>query len=1374
MVQVAGPPATPQRPLPGAFLATPAPAVPTIFAQQAATLRQGFQPPTAESNTVQRPAAHTQLPVEQAAATINDVLALEARFPDLESYIQQGASGEYELPSNPAWLPFQKLKMYELPARILEQAAHAGVGMFMGVFPALSHAWVALDNSLYLWDYTIPNPELIGYEDNRDPITAVKLVAPKPGVFVDSIKHLIVVATQAEMMLLGVGVEETNMGAKTISLFNTKMTIPIRGLNVQIIEASRKTGRIFFTGSATDDIYEFTYQQDEGWFSGKTSRVCHTKTSYAFGAESVRAVSALIVRTQQGPAIRQLALDDSRNLLYTLSSSNEIKVWLVRDRLSQQLVRSFGNLLQSLSHSNINRTELLWGRGVSIQSLSPVPGTEATRLCLMATTSTGCRLYISLTRGFSYSTDPINGEAPPNSMQVLHVRFPPKDPRAPPPSTAPPQQPGQNTVATYGGLQGNIDTNSKALDRTKLAQRFSPGYFLAFQEESHSPARDRIFCAAPDCARLNNSLDNTQLPNRFAEFGQWISLSSDIQDVQLVTPPFATTGRPLGFGNEMAVQFDEGSTEIAIMTSTGVQTIRRRRLVDVFAGMLRHPSTDEEGRDGDIKRFIRTYGRAETAATSLAVACGQGADVSTDSHLTTVTDPDVIDGARKAFIEHGGKPELNANAVDSNGPAGNVRPSPRHDGMALYISRLVRSMWNATIIKQATLPGQPPTLISSVRQAKLRGIQTDLKTLLDFLERNKSFIEGLAGPQALGRPGSRQDEMALQGEHKYMSSLMELIARIIEGISFVLVLFGERVEDILVGLSDDNTQRVMQLTFQSLFVSSSGHELAKDLVKAIVNRNIASGSNVDTVADALRRRCGTFCSPDDVVIFKAQEQVNRADDAGSQSEKGRALLNESQRLFTKVAGSLSDENLSWATKQYTQMSFYAGAIQLSLAVAQQKDLANAAAGWLKDGCPPDDARQGAYDARKSCYDLIFVTIEQLDQSTARASETVDGQYNIAAKRRSEAYDIINNSEDIVFLTNLYNWYLGLGQADRLLDIESTHVVEYLQRQSQTSREHADLLWRYFAHHHEYLQAAAVQVDLATSGFEINLEDRIGYLSRARTNASTRQTAITGSRQNKQQLLRRISENLDAANIQDELLQRLKNDARFSNNDGRRGQVLAVLDGMIVPVADLYNEFIHPAQYHDICLLSYQMADHRNPADIRAAWDGVIQDADDEATAGDAVARPWEVVGAKILEMGRKLNTSDATFPIQTLVPMVERYFARPYATHPPDTWPVDLFLELEIPHETLLPAFEAVFYGNEEPFNTPSKRRVIAVQIVHLLQRWVLSSERAGERIVCGSEENASAVLECLNSLIRGGDLERQSLVQAESLRGLVQGAMYR
>ena len=101
-----------------------------------------------------------------------------------------------------------------------------------------------------------------------------------------------------------------------------------------------------------------------------------------------------------------------------------------------------------------------------------------------------------------------------------------------------------------------------------------------------------------------------------------------------------------------------------------------------------------------------------------------------------------------------------------------------------------------------------------------------------------------------------------------MHSLVILVENIIEGIAFVQVLFEEHISEIMSSLSNETRQQVRDLTFEGLFSTINGKDLAKELVKAIVNRNIANGSNVETVAEALRRRCGSFCSADDVIISK--------------------------------------------------------------------------------------------------------------------------------------------------------------------------------------------------------------------------------------------------------------------------------------------------------------------------------------------------------------------------------------------------------------------------------------------------------------------------------------------------------------------------
>ena len=1289
----------------------------------------------------------------------------------MEEYIQQGISGEYEIPKNPAWNPFQTIKTHDLPPRILEQANNSGVGMTMGLFAPLSHQWAAMDNCLYLWDYTLPNPELIGYEENTHTITAVKLVKPKPGVFVKEIEYLIVLTTTAEMLLLGVAATQTATGANTITLYNTRMSIPVRGLSVTFICASEKTGRIFFTGSTSpsgDDIYEFQYQSEEGWFSGRCRRVDHTNAANSFvGAPKMLTNFGVWSTKPAAKQIVQLTIDDTRGLMYSLSSNSEIKIWLLRENLALQATRPLSSLLQNAYHFT-SRTETLSGPNVRLINISAIPATEASNTSFIATTNTGCRLYINAINSAGYGGSLQN---PPTSVQVKHIRYPPSDPNQPTQMQGQQQQPGQAMQPYQQTQSGNVDRDSRLLTVSHGAVRFPPGYFLTFTpDDSARQKADKLFVSATDLGRMKNPQDTSQVQARFSEFGQWIQLPAELQQVVRMSDEYGATATPVGFGNELAVQFDKPVTELAILTQLGMTTIRRRRLVDTFASLIRSSSSssNEEGLEGDIKRFIRSYGRAETAATALAVACGQGVDVTPDARVASISDPEVLERARKAFIEEGGKPEYNQNAaVDGPDPVSSVRPSPRHDGMALYVSRLVRSIWKSTIMKEVVRPGEPVKLESAVNVQKLRGVQKDLNELQKFLNANRSFIEGLSGPQALGRLSTRQEEIALQGEHRAMNSLVQLIASIIEGISFVLVLFDENVTEILLALtSDDSRRKAKELTYEGLFVTPTGRELAKELVKAIVNRNIANGSNVDTVAEALRRRCGSFCSADDVVIFKAQEQVKRAQEAGFASETGRVLLNESQRLFSRVAASLSFEHLHWAVSRYVDMQFFAGAIQLCLVVAAEKDRAKRAMSWMKDGFPQGDDRQAAWNARKQIYDLVFAAIQQLDTQTQQAQEVVDGQYTVQAKRRNEAYDIINSSDDPAFQTCLFDWYLEHDQADRLLETDNGYVVEYLRKKAEKERPAADLLWRYYAHNNDFLEAAATQLDMARGFFDLNLEERIGYLSRARTNASTRQSALTTTRQSKQQLLREISDLLEVGNIQDDILQRMKVDPRLT--DERRPQVLESLDRHILEVGELFNQYADQAGYHDICIMIYQVADHRNPADIRTSWQALIEQTDKEATTRHGRdASGWEAVGEQVRSLGLRLHTADATFPIQTLLPMLERYAIEPHRATPPRYWVIDIFLDLDVPHETLLPVLEQIFYSNEHPF-VGSKRRVIAAHMIYLLQQWYQDSERKGERIVFSSEENASIAQDTLGSLIRSNDIEAGVKQEAENLMARV------
>ncbi len=164
----------------------------------------------------------------------------------------------------------------------------------------------------------------------------------------------------------------------------------------------------------------------------------------------------------------------------------------------------------------------------------------------------------------------------------------------------------------------------------------------------------------------------------------------------------------------------------------------------------------------------------------------------------------------------------------------------------------------------------------------------------------------------------------------------------------------------------------------------------------------------------------------------------------------------------------------------------------------------------------------------------------------------------------EAYTVVNDSSDEVFHFDLYEWYIEKNWTDRILAIDSPHVITYLQRLAETDYQHAELLCRFYTHRSRFFEAAQVQATLAKSDLNIGLKDRITLLSRAKGNASVNTIGV--SRQQQQLLNHEVTELLEIAHIQDDLLERLKADPRISQD--KLPDIEQALDGPVKGVTEV--------------------------------------------------------------------------------------------------------------------------------------------------------------------------------------------------------------
>ncbi|TGZ83606.1 nucleoporin-domain-containing protein [Ascodesmis nigricans] len=1270
-------------------------------------------------------------PKQRGARSISQALEAEAKYPALDDIIGQGQSGEYELAQSYAPEPFIRSAQHVIPDSIFEQYNLATSHTLMGLFPDLKQAWITVDNRLYLWDYA-SGSGFQGYEAQPNNITAVKLLKPKPGVFVSQVTYVLVIATSVDVFLLGVEVQENQRGSVDVVLYETKMSVPTKAQDVTIIEGSKTTGRIFFASKADNDVYEFTYQAEERWFHGRCGKVCHTNG----GMSTVLPRISWFSDHKDSETVEQIVIDDTRSLLYTLSSASTIRVFQMKPdgALNLCITHAFANTLANVrvmsNSSNI-------GPESPIVAISPVIAPQARRTHLVAITKSGCRLFMNaVSSGYDFGTD-----SPPTSMQVVHIRHPP--------SGAP--------------IRNNV----------RRAKVFTPGYFFCFLEQDRY--NDTLLLCAPDPAKISVLNDpNHPQQLRLIEQGQLVPLESRVEAIELVGGAFAATSSPQGFGNETATQFDLPPSEIAVLTNSGVHVIQRRRLVDIFDAILRFgaPGT---GVDAEVKKFFDTYGRAEGCAAALAVACGAGTNDSANQ-ATRISDPEVVELARKYFIELGGKPFADGYWGDGgNLPhIDQIHPSGRAEGLIFYTARIVRSIWRSSIIKPKAVAGSV-TYSSSVDIAKLKSIQTQLINLLSFLKDNKNYISGLAGPQNLFTSGNKVDEVANQSEHRTLHAMLTLIESMIEGISFVLCLMEDKLDDIILSLPEQQQRAVKELTYAALFSSTAGQDLAKELVTAIVNRHIATGSNVDAVADALRRRCGSFCSADDVVMFKAIEFVRRAKDEADPETRNRQLK-ESLRLFEETAGSLTMENLADTVAEYRGLNFHQGAVQLALTVARQIDRGDSAVAFL-DEAPSDDNHSPAaelFRKRQECYQLIFQVLDDLESITQNSPEMVNGLLSEAARICNDTWLTLYSSTDILFHYSLYDWLFFRNQADRLLEVDSPHVLAYLKHRSHDSVKHCDFTWKYLRRQDNLLDAAETLQDLALSeNFDLPLADRLQYLSQASLICQT--PGHYGAKQQMNQVGQAIQEQIDVASIQQDILERIRGDARISAE--KKAKLVAALDHTLLPLTELYNMYADPYGYMDICLSIFQSADHRGLTEIRTCWEQLISEIHQKAlssTSPNITDHPYELIANEIRRLGKRFTNSEYIFPPSELILLLEKYDQEFQKDVAPQGWVVKTMVDAGVKEETVLAVLEEMFHRDEPPFRGQARKRLLADAMICVDTWWakILRGQRGREgfrelEVVNTLRSMASLVLarggeeweavERLCSSIERGGLDRRS-----------------
>ncbi|KAK9755055.1 hypothetical protein K7432_017848, partial [Basidiobolus ranarum] len=414
-------------------------------------------------------------------------------------------------------------------------------------------------------------------------------------------------------------------------------------------------------------------------------------------------------------------MDETKKTLYALTKRSNIEIiFLGQDGDQFERVAKVTNICQYASQL-CSTSPLLDYRTFQIVSLHPIYPSESKLINLVAITSTGCRLY------FTHHKRDFRGVGAvlrhdikaPTGLELLHVRLPPSLETTP------------KTIGEFNRSLGasNIHVTS-----------YSSGVLLA--ANSVSDEMDSLMGMAPDSGKISQAgIQNQRGP--LVEFHGSNTIEGKTWAITEIDNPFEQVGnddeRVL---NELATQLAYPPRRFLVLTNSGINMFVKQRPIDILNQLLTSPSTQET----DILSFIENYGRAQVCAMCLAIICGHPSVNSSglDSLMSSQIgkNQSSISSAQKVFFEYGGKPILvdyQSNIISSNDvgrPLFTPEPiySGRHDGLALFLARLVNPIWKKPFIIK--VGNEYDTAVSI---SVLSSIQQNLASLREFLEANPHF-----------------------------------------------------------------------------------------------------------------------------------------------------------------------------------------------------------------------------------------------------------------------------------------------------------------------------------------------------------------------------------------------------------------------------------------------------------------------------------------------------------------------------------------------------------------------------------------------------------------------------------------------------------
>ncbi|KAL0487544.1 nucleoporin Nup155 [Acrasis kona] len=1137
-----------------------------------------------------------------------------------------------------------------LPEPLFEQYSKLEYKCYMGLFPEIHRAWVTIDNKFYSWSY-LDGSDFNLYDELDQVINCAGLVVPKPGVFKEYVKYLLVLATPAELIL--VAVTFNGQGSMEMNLLPTNYSAPSG--NVQILQIrGTDTGRIFLTGR-DGCLYELTYEAEDGWFRQKCRKLNHSQSH-------IKTLIPNFFKLATDQPIISLEVDSSRNLLYTLSENSIIEVYsLGRDGNSTDKLDTYNTLNRDLLQRFSRQFQQ--PQQVNLVGIKPVRSNESRNISLVAFSNKGDRFFFSFpnpltTTQVYYSDMNVQTNAAGSHARRLELRFARSLQQAP-------------AIATRVSPQRTHALNVELPQCKEIHEVFySHGVFIA--ADTRTDDTDTLFTFNSEQRSISTRHPSpaVSLQNSNQTF-----LSETIGALNIRGRTYAIAEIPLyvepkilsnTFNNELLTQHVRPRREFVCLSNNGIHLITKLRPIDRLLKIL----NSAEDVDLNIDRFFDIYGPDESCAMCVMLLCqspfseityqplptssqpvipAQGSRLNLSTTTTSATpshhriatseprDLQIARIAEELLIRRGGEPKFDHSSMSrsnllttvgttspgylyentSSPLSRDVQYSYFHNGLYLYFARVIRPMWNHPLVDFViTVDPESRQSIYNISNTRFNSqevqlVQDKLLALRNFFARhahmytlpgyhsqqqptkNEPINQKLFGPSGLFKLKPDLEAQRLQQES--LGNLFLLIDRSIQVLVFVETLCKNNLLQMLpINIPQDQVKSYCQSTFKDYCVEEKGAYEMKTMIKMIISNN-PNDNTMDAVTNTLQK-CETFFGVFDLEEFKAHDQLMRALHCSSGIEQEQ-YLEKALKTYTEISDKVL--NISAITTKFEQLGAYDKAVQLALSAAQKIDPNHQALEYQKRAQQQVDNNQQDVtnhvhhanhyvQQSQRLYDLRM----ECYQAAIKVLQDLTPVRPETQNARNKVLKMMMLSQDLMFHESLYDWFVKHHLVDELLKLDPFHLESYLTKINQD----LNILYKYYARndHRDSIKrddqhAAQVKLKLAHMPDQ-NLDERITHLGLAIGHARRAKDDV---------LLDKVKQDLDVAMVQKDVMTELISTTCHQQVADEAAQNdIRSLNNDLLTLSDLYNGIAIKYNLYQSQLDILYCADHRDESLIR--------------------------------------------------------------------------------------------------------------------------------------------------------------------------------